>query len=441
MKFKFLLLTLLLCITTYAQNIKTIKGSITDQGANDAPLAYATIVIKGTEIGTDSDESGKFILNVPEGVHTLEISYLGYKTKEILINTAKDQIITVSLEAEDNNLEDIIITVKTNKGSESALLNEQRKSLEIKQNIGSQELSRKGVGDVATAVTKTSGISKQESSGAIFVRGLGDRYNSTTMNGLPIPSNKPDAKNIELNLFSTDIVEYISIDKTYLARNYGDFAGGNVDIISKKNTSNGFLNIDLGSNLNTNAVSKKDFKLQDGRNYFGFSNNKYPSNPLDGFNFNHKYQLKSVVPYGGNLGISGGEKLNIGKDGVLNLFGTLSFSNDYGFKEGVNKSVNAQGTTINNLFQKTSSYNTNTTGMVNANYDVNANNTISYNFLFINGSSLKNDNLTGYMRDIAETEQGGILERNTYEQNQLMVNQLLGKHILNKKAITVLKGN
>lgn len=434
MKFKFLFATLLICFASYAQNIKTIKGSITDQGSNNEPLAYATILIKGTDIGASSDENGKFILEAPEGIHTLEISYIGYVTKEVLINTAKDQIITISLEAEDSNLEDIIITVKTNKGSESALLNQQRVSLEMKQNIGSQELSRKGVGDVATAVTKTSGISKQESTGGIFVRGLGDRYNSTTMNGLPIPSNKPDTKNIDLNLFSTDIVEYISIDKTYLARNYGDFAGGNVDIISKKNNSNGFFNIDLGANINTNAISKKDFALQGGRNYFGFSNNNQSANPLDGFNFKHNYKLKSIAPYAGNLGLSGGKNFFIGSEGILNAFATLSFSNDYGFKEGINKSVNSQGIATNDLYQKTSSYNTNTTGMLNLNYDINTNNNISYNFLMVNSSSLKNDNLRGFMRDIAESKLGGILNRNTYEQNQLFVNQLLGKHILTEKT-------
>ena len=434
MKFRFLLVTLFICFATYAQNIKTIKGSITDQGLNDEPLAYASIVIKGTEIGAISDENGKFILEAPEGIHTLEISYIGYITKEVLINTAKDQIITVSLQAEDNNLEDIVITVKTNKGSESALLNQQRISLEMKQNIGSQELSRKGVGDVATAVTKTSGISKQESTGGIFVRGLGDRYNSTTMNGLPIPSNKPYTKNIDLNIFPTDIVEYISIDKTYLTRNYGDFAGGNVDIISKKNTSAGFFTIDLGSNINTNAVGKNNFALQGGRNYFGFSNNNKPANSLEGFNFNHSYKLKPVAPYAGNLGLSAGKRFNIGNEGILNTYATISFSNDYGFKEGINKTVNAQGVAINNLYQKTSSYNTNTTGMFNANYDINSNNNISYNLLFVNTSSLKNDNLSGYMRDIAETEKGGILIRNTYEQNQLFVNQLLGKHILSEKT-------
>jgi hypothetical protein len=52
------------------------------------------------------------------------------------------------------------------------------------------------------------------------------------MNGL-IPSNDPEKKNLNLEIFSTDIVEYISIDKVYNSSIYGDFAGGNVDIISK----------------------------------------------------------------------------------------------------------------------------------------------------------------------------------------------------------------
>jgi hypothetical protein len=49
------------------------------------------------------------------------------------------------------------------------------------------------------------------------------------MNGLPIPSNDPEKKNLNLEIFSTDIVEYISIDKVYGGSIYGDFAGGNVD--------------------------------------------------------------------------------------------------------------------------------------------------------------------------------------------------------------------
>jgi hypothetical protein len=66
------------------------------------------------------------------------------------------------------------------------------------------------------------------------------------MNGL-IPSNDPEKKNLNLEIFSTDIVEYISIDKVYNSSIYGDFAGGNVDIISKDYKGKGFVKIDIGS--------------------------------------------------------------------------------------------------------------------------------------------------------------------------------------------------
>src|SRR5690606_2599584 len=93
-----------------------------------------------------------------------------------------------------------------------------------------QELSRKGIGDASTAVAKLSGVSKQEGSTQVYVRGLGDRYISTTMNGLPIPSSDPNLKNIALDIFSTDIVEYIGVDKSFNSNINGDFGGASVEI-------------------------------------------------------------------------------------------------------------------------------------------------------------------------------------------------------------------
>jgi hypothetical protein len=116
-----------------------------------------------------------------------------------------------------------------------------------------------------------SGITKQEGSGNIFVRGLGDRYNSTTMNGLPIPSNDPEKKNLNLEIFSTDIVEYISIDKVYGGSIYGDFAGGNVDII--KTTKERVLKLILALK-NTNAITEANFKLQKDL-MVGFTKNQF----------------------------------------------------------------------------------------------------------------------------------------------------------------------
>ena len=164
-------------------------------------------------------------------------------------------------------------------------------------------MPRKGVSDVATAVTKTTGITKQEGSGNIFVRGLGDRYNSTTLNGLPIPSNDPEKKNIALDIFSTDIVESVGIDKVYNSKLFGDFAGGNVDIVSKEYKGKGFFRVDVGSKINTNAIAEDNFQLQKGYNATGFGSKSIPGNALTEYNFS-TLQLEDRNPFAGSIGIS-----------------------------------------------------------------------------------------------------------------------------------------
>ena len=139
------------------------------------------------------------------------------------------------------SLDEVVITTTTKRESETALLLEQKKAVEMKQSIGAEELSRKGVGDAAGAVAKISGISKQEGSSNVYVRGLGDRYLNTTMNGLSLPSNDVNKKNIDLDLFSTDVIENVSVSKAYSSKFYGDFSAGNVDITSKDYTGNGFF--------------------------------------------------------------------------------------------------------------------------------------------------------------------------------------------------------
>ena len=78
-------------------------------------------------------------------------------------------------------LDEVVIQTTTKRESETALLLDQKKAVEIKQSIGADELSRKGVSDAAGAVAKISGVSKQEGSSNVYVRGLGDRYLNTTL--------------------------------------------------------------------------------------------------------------------------------------------------------------------------------------------------------------------------------------------------------------------
>lgn len=419
---------------TFAQKA-TISGTITDLSFNNETLPAVSVAVKGTPVGTLADYNGKYSLDLNPGNYILVFSFIGYETVEVPVSvkSGEKKVLNQGLHSDSISIEDIVIEITQSREKESALLVEQQRAVEIKQNIGAQELSRKGVGDVAAAVAKTSGVSKQEGSNNVYVRGLGDRYNSTSINGLPVPSNDPEKKNIDLALFSTDIVEYISIDKVYSSRVSGDFAGGNVDISSKNYRGNTMFEIALGSAVNTNAVEKAgNFLLQDGPNEFGYSSYGVPQDPLGGFHFENSLAPVKEAPYGGNLSLKAGKSFDVGKEGSLNLFATAGFDSGFEYREGINQSVSAQGAKLKSFNQEKLSYKTNTTGMFNANYVINDNHKLSYNFLFINSSDQTRDVYRGFLRDIAEND-NGLVQRATYVQNTLFVNQLLGKHKLSEK--------
>lgn len=432
MKFKFLFIVFFVCFASFSQNKGTVSGTITDKDLNNESLPFANVMIKGTTIGMSTDMDGKYSLNVVAGNHILEISFVGYETIEVPFTVKANETTTIdrAIGSGSVKLEDVVITSTVNRQKEASLLLEQKKAIEIKQNIGAQELSRKGVGDVAAAVAKTAGISKQEGSNNVFVRGLGDRYNSTSINGLPIPSNDPEKKNIALDLFSTDIVEYISIDKVYNVRSFGDFAGGNVDIVSKDYKGKGMFEISLGSKVNTEALGKDNFLLQRGPRKTGFVSYGVPKNPLNAYTFENSLNPTGQVPFGGNAAFKAGKSFEIGEEGKLNLFATASFDNGYEYREGVNKTFNAQDARIKAFDQEKTIYKTNTTGMFTANYKLNSNHKIGYNFILVNSSDQSRDTYFGYDRDFEKDNADIMVQRGTFIQNTIMINQLLGNHKL-----------
>lgn len=435
MKLRLFILTLFITTLSFAQSKGTISGVITDKDSNNETLPFANVFVKGTKINTTTDIDGKYSISIAPGSYVIQYTFVGYETKEVpvKITDGAKLVINQTLSSGAFTLQDVVIKNTVNRQKETALLLEQKNAIEIIQNIGAQELSRKGVGDVAAAVVKTAGVSKQEGNNNIYVRGLGDRYNSTSMNGLPIPSNDPERKNIALDIFSTDIVEYISIDKVYGSRIYGDFAGGNVDIVSKDYRGDGLFEISVGSKANTNALGKNNFMLQQGPNKTGFVSYGVPNNPLSAFTFENSLNPKKETPLAGNFSLKAGKNFNIGEEGKLSLFATASFSNGYEFREGITKAVSSQGVDQKSLFQEKSSYNTNTTGMFNANYRLNKNHKIGYNLLYVNSSEQTRDIYVGSNTDYDNANADLQVQRGTFTQNSVFINQLLGTHKLTDK--------
>lgn len=239
-------------------NTGSIVGKLTDKEANNEPLAFANVVIKGTTTGTTSDFDGLYeISGVEPGTYTVSYSYLGYQTIDIpniTVEAGKVTNVDVPMSASAGfELDEVVVTTVARKDSEVALLLDQRKAITVVESIGAKELGDLGISDAKTATTKISGVTESEASGDIFVRGLGDRYLSTTINGLPIPSDNVDKKNINLGLFPTRVIQNVSISKTYSAKTSADQASGNINIASRELIGNSELSIGISGGFNSSV--------------------------------------------------------------------------------------------------------------------------------------------------------------------------------------------
>ena len=182
-KIFFLILFLTLSVMTVMAG--TIKGSITDKQTRE-PLTGATVQIVGTTQGAIADMDGNYSLNVTNGIYTLSIKYIGYK--DIVVNNVKsgkaDVVLNFELESDAQTLGEVSVVARKNLEGERALQMERRKATLAIENIGSKEMSIKGISNVEEGVKKITGISIADA-GQLIVRGLGDRYSTTTLNGLP----------------------------------------------------------------------------------------------------------------------------------------------------------------------------------------------------------------------------------------------------------------
>ena len=244
------LLTTFLAIQLTAQSGKII-GTITD-GEYNEPMAFANVLIKNTTTGTTSDFDGKYQLEVSEGNYTIVFSYIGYQSVEISdVNVEANSEILVDVTLNTNSLETVIITTTVRKNTESAVLDLQKKSITLLDGLSAQGIKSSGAGNIASAVKSVPGVSIQGGK-YVYVRGLGDRYTKSILNGVDIPGLDPDRNTIQMDVFPTNILENVIVIKSAAAEYPADFTGGVIDIVTKDYPSKESYTFSIGTSYNPN---------------------------------------------------------------------------------------------------------------------------------------------------------------------------------------------
>ena len=199
------------------QNQGILSGTVLDETVGE-PLIGANVYTEDAVLGTSTDIDGKYQFKLDAGTYTVIISYTGYQEKRItgveikageityLDASLNDQVLDMELEVE--------VTAKAIERSENALLLLQKKSEKIQDGISSQEMSRFAVSDAAAAMKRVTGATVQGGK-FVYIRGLGDRYSLTQLNGMVVPSTDPYRNSVPLDPIPAPLLDNITPYKTF----------------------------------------------------------------------------------------------------------------------------------------------------------------------------------------------------------------------------------
>jgi outer membrane receptor protein involved in Fe transport len=456
MKFKLLFFTLLITAISFSQNKGTVTGMLTDKDANNQSLPFANVLIKGTNLGTNTDIDGKYSIVAAPGNYTIQFSFVGYESVEVPVTVVANEIVTINqaLGSAGYKLEDVIVRAAVNREKETALLLDQKQAVVIKQSIGAQEMARKGISDVEEGLTKITGITKVDGRG-LFIRGLEDRYNNLLINDLQSPSNSPFKKIIPLDLFPTDVVGVLNIYKTFNPNISGDFAGATVNIETPQAKNITKLNIGFGYTTNNNL---KDFLISDDSNsnkgtlgligkdralpsVFGSvpsGQRLSPAEHENGFG-NKSWDVNNTQsPLNSSIGFLHAQKFSLKNEKNISYIMSFNFDNKYTFREGVDRTFNlGQGNFDNNLYNTQYSYFTTFSGLAGMKYKTNRFN-LNFNTFLIKATESKIQDQLGYTNSLAN-QTNNLIRLNQYEESNYWNTQLYGDYKLSEDGKHSLK--
>lgn len=407
----------------------TIKGKIVD-AKTDEPLIGASVLIEGTTHGAAADLDGNYVIqNVPAGSHTLVSSYVSYLQEiiaDVTVEGNNETVIDIRLVSDDITLQEVEVIARANRESENILLMEQRQALVATQAVGARELSRKGIGDAQAAVARVSGISRQEGVKNVFVRGLGDRYNATLLNGFPIPSEDPEYKNIALEFFGTDIIQNIDVNKAFSGHNASDVGGAIININSKELVGDRAFTVEVSGGLNSEAAGG-NFSKADGTNYWGVANTTHPS--TGSFRFVNSLDPAIVsTPLNHGLVLSGGKEFRLGENNnPLTFYAVASHATDYSSTEEIVRSITTGNEApYQDQIGNKHSRNTSQLALANVNYGINKKHSIAYNFMLLHAMNQYVGEYNGRDAEKNQEEPFGVFfRRQQVNDNLLLTHQLL----------------
>ncbi|MGH7580785.1 MAG: TonB-dependent receptor domain-containing protein [Gemmatimonadales bacterium] len=439
-----------------AQGTGRIVGRVVE-GQQGAPIAGATVEVVGTDRTAVTALDGRYLLEqLPAGAVSLRVRMIGFGPKlvtGVVVPEGGAAAQDISLAAEVVQLAEISVSAAAERGSVNRALEEQRNAANIVSAVSSEQIARSPDSDAGQAVQRVSGVTVQDGR-YVIVRGLGERYTTTSLNGARIPSPEPERKVVPLDLFPSGLLEGITTSKTFTPEQPGDFSGAQVDLKTREFPAGRVVTLSTSVGLNS-AVTGRTLPRapRTGTEWLGFggSERELPviareAGTLAGLSQADRIPIINSFRdvwsgRAGDGGPNGSLALSVGgEDPVLGQrFGYIgSFSYSYNQETRRDESRSSifpgptpdQATPVNTYTGSTGRESVLWGGLLNLSTRIGAGTKLSFNNSLTRTADNEATQLVGFY------EQNAVnlaLTRLTFVERSVRSNQLLGEHLLGER--------
>ena len=289
-----------------------IRGKITDTNG-EIPIGVAIYLKSDITFGATTDINGDYSLKINKTTPQIfVIRYIGYTTIEDTIKCSPGAIIIKNyvLEPAATSISAVTITAKAYNNNDVHMETIKKLSSNTIDFISAETIKKTGDANVTSAISRITGVSST-SSGMITVRGTGDRYLKTTINGSRIPTLDPFTNNIKLDIFPASLVDNIVIAKTASPDLPGDWAGAYISIETKQYPDSLAINLETSIGYNSQTTFQDVITSQrSSTDWLGFDNNFRDRNHNNYIQFNsnpstyEEFAALGLGDYFKNLGVT-----------------------------------------------------------------------------------------------------------------------------------------
>ncbi len=337
------------------------------------PLPYADVLLMPTDpagkrSGAMSNADGTFTVEAEPGTYTLQIRSISYRTKQVTgvtVVAGKLDQFNVQLDPDAIAQDEVVVEARALTNTEGAMLNARRKATSVGDAVSAEQVKKSADRDVADVLKRVTGASVVDNK-YVYVRGLGERYSSTSIDGVRVTSPEPGKRVVPLDLIPANLLENVVVQKTYTADRPGEFGGGDVQVRTKAFPGQRIFGFTLAQGWSEGTTFKSGFQTYGGTSGdalgFGSASRRLPSlveswaaerkaqvsfDPTRGFRPDSVEMMGASYanvwsPHGVTPGPNGAAQLNFGDQvkvfgDALGVVGSLSWGKTSSYGEEIQR--------------------------------------------------------------------------------------------------------